>query len=523
MGMKFLKKIILSFSLIVFSANCQYDSISFINHKVKKKETLFSLSKKYNLSVNDIKKYNPVLNNTILKKKMELRIPVFYISDKKIDSLKYHIHSVKVYETLWSISKKYNIEIDSLNYYNPELLKYNLRQGSKIKLPISYVKKLINDEFNEEIQIYSLKDSVKQKKEIKLGLFLPFKTNQFDFDSIFKIKEDLKKRNLKTISLDFCFGVILAYKEASELGINCEVEFFDTKNDISHLNKIIKKVKPNKFDAIIGPLIPKNFNYLSSLGYFRDTPLIAPLSTKPVKFVKNVYQSVTSKEFLRKKMYKYLDKIIDSTKNTLIIADTLNREIEKELNLRFPYSKIIRPEAEGYMSTELVDSLITDSLPNKIIFESENLALISNVTSLLNSISSEEREIHLITTKREKVYDNFNISRKHLGNINFTYADGSATFENENTINFERKYLDTFNKLPTFESLRAYDLTLDIILRLAYSKKIFFKKNNLTKYLKNSFDYKKIDKSGYSNEAFYLLMHDGYSVKEINKSEFLSK
>ena len=47
MGMKFLKEIILSFSLIIFSANCQYDSISFINHKVKKKETLFSLSKKY--------------------------------------------------------------------------------------------------------------------------------------------------------------------------------------------------------------------------------------------------------------------------------------------------------------------------------------------------------------------------------------------------------------------------------------------------------------------------------------------
>ena len=38
-------------------------------------------------------------------------------------------------------------------------------------------------------------------------------------------------------------------------------------------------------------------------------------------------------------MYKYLDKIIDSTKNTLIIADTLNREIEKELNLRFPIQK----------------------------------------------------------------------------------------------------------------------------------------------------------------------------------------
>ena len=65
------------------------------------------------------------------------------------------------------------------------------------------------------------------------------------------------------------------------------------------------------------------------------------------------------------------------------------------------------------------------------------------LTSLLNSIASKERQIHLITTKRDKVYDNLNISRKHLGNINFTYADGSTTFESENTINFEKKYLRT--------------------------------------------------------------------------------
>ena len=229
--MKLFKKIILLISLLAFSVNGQYDSISFINHRVKKKETLFSLSKKYNLSISDIKKYNPVLNNTILRKKMELKIPVYYLYEKKDDSLKYHLHNVKDNETLWSISKKYNIEIDSLKYYNPKLSKYNLISGSNIRFPISYFKKLINEEFKDKIEIFSLKDSVKQKKEIKLGIFLPFKTNQFNFDSIVKIKEELKKRNLNTISLDFCFGVILASQEASELGIKCEVEF-------THPNKI---------------------------------------------------------------------------------------------------------------------------------------------------------------------------------------------------------------------------------------------------------------------------------------------
>ena len=63
--------------------------------------------------VNDIKKYNPVLNNTILKKKMELRIPVFYISDKKIDSLKYGQSKNFIFDVNTSGSRS-----QSLDYLN---------------------------------------------------------------------------------------------------------------------------------------------------------------------------------------------------------------------------------------------------------------------------------------------------------------------------------------------------------------------------------------------------------------------
>ena len=51
-----------------------YDSI--INHTVQKKETLFSLSKKYGLSIDEIIKANPGIQTDKLKRRSVLVIPL---------------------------------------------------------------------------------------------------------------------------------------------------------------------------------------------------------------------------------------------------------------------------------------------------------------------------------------------------------------------------------------------------------------------------------------------------------------
>ena len=59
----------------------------------------------------------------------------------------------------------------------------------------------------------------------------------------------------------------------------------------------------SKFDAIIGPLIPSNFDFLSSKRELISVPKISPLSTNNVYLRKNVYQSIPRKHFLRKPDY----------------------------------------------------------------------------------------------------------------------------------------------------------------------------------------------------------------------------
>ncbi len=574
-----MKNFIIIYLLSSIFIYAQVDSVSFIDHKIKKRETLFSLSKKYNVSIDEIKSYNPILINLGLKRKMIIKIPVFYKKKNNEDNLINDLisfYEVPQKETKWRIAYKYGITIDSLEKLNPILKKNSLKAGQKIKVPKLFSQNIIEENYNyykvkpregiysierktgisEEKLIelnpilktqglkegmilkirllsykkfnnennflterVSLKDSIIPGVKLKLAVMLPFKLNDLEIDSLIKTKMILSKRNLHSISLDFYSGVIMASKKANSYGIETEIEFIDTRNSISHLNKIISLKKNQFYDVVIGPLIPSNFNYVSKSQYFKNIPMVAPLSSKPVNSAPNVFQSVTNEKILRLQMIKYLEKIIDTTQNVVIISDSLNRKIEQELKDRFPYSQIIRPEKGGYMSTELVDSLLIDSLPNKVIFESQNLSLIANVTSLLNSQISNERDIELFTTYRSNVYDNINISRKHLGNINFSYTNGSIIREDDETKKFEEEYLNEFYKLPNKEVKRGFDVTLDILLRLAYLNRMINIEVGETEYLENRFDYLQDGYGGYINRSFYLLKHIDYSVKEINKLE----
>ena len=111
-------------------------------------------------------------------------------------------------------------------------------------------------------------------------------------------------------------------------------------------------------------------------------------------------------------MVDYLAQQLDTTQNVMIIADTLNAAFVKPLEAKYPFAHRVRPEEGGFVMPDLIDSLLIDSLPNKVIFESQDLNLAANVTSLLNAQISKERDVQLFATWRTSIYDNGN--RKHL-------------------------------------------------------------------------------------------------------------
>src|SRR5690606_22393973 len=100
---------------------------TFILHKVSPQETLFAISRKYQVPVGEIQNSNEVLKQG-LKIGQTIRIP--YIAKSELDEGT-SLHKVAPGETLFSISKRYNITVDSLKQWN-KLLGNDLSVGQAL-------------------------------------------------------------------------------------------------------------------------------------------------------------------------------------------------------------------------------------------------------------------------------------------------------------------------------------------------------------------------------------------------------
>jgi LysM repeat protein len=564
--------------LFVVAAFGQNNPERFLTHKVKKKETLYGLARKYNVSIEQIKEFNPLIEKIGLKKRMQIKIPVYPIIEApKAVPLKEGLEKylVQPKETKWRLAYRYGITIQELEQLNPQI-KDGLKIGQEIVIPKRTAEetKALEEAFNyykvkpkegfyrlekklgvteadlialnptlpetglqegmilkiglhntgnlkvEDdllIEKVRLEDSVLTNTDIKLAAFLPFKSASIEFDSIEKTTALLKKRNLHTIALDFYMGMVLAVEKADDLGISVALNVLDSQNKKQSISEQVEAIDWSDVQGLLGPLITANFDYVAQLPVLKNVPMVSPLSSKKINQAKHVYQSVSPLASLRNKMVAYLDKIIDTTQNVMIIADTLNAAFAKGFEEKYPYAHRVRPEEGGFVLPDLIDSLLIDSLPNKVVFESQDLNLAANVISLLNSQVSKERDVQLFTTLRTSIYENDNISRKHLGNLRFTYLSGNHPMKSERRTLFKNTYQKRFGDFPSKEAFRAYDITLDMILRLAYKEEIYLPSIGETDYLENRFFYEKASQAGYQNVGFYLLQHQGYDIIEIKK------
>lgn len=98
-------------------------------YTVSKGDTLYSIAKKYNITVDELKKINN-LNNNNLNIGQQLTLP----SKETNESTEYTTYTVQKGDSLYQIAKKYNTTIDNLKKIN-NLNNTLLSIGQKIKVP----------------------------------------------------------------------------------------------------------------------------------------------------------------------------------------------------------------------------------------------------------------------------------------------------------------------------------------------------------------------------------------------------
>jgi LysM repeat protein len=135
-----MKKIIL---VLTFLSFCLVKAQTTTEHTVLEKETIYGISKKYNVSVEDIQNENKDLILQGLKIGQTIKIPskkTISSSPKvsiNLEKVKYsdNLHSVQPKESLFSIARLYDVSVQDLSDLNSIILSNGLKIGTNLVIP----------------------------------------------------------------------------------------------------------------------------------------------------------------------------------------------------------------------------------------------------------------------------------------------------------------------------------------------------------------------------------------------------
>ena len=557
--------------------------IGYKKHKVRRKETLYGLSKKYSVTEEEIKKANRFLYSENLKKGDKIKIPKFrtVISKQTLNNT-VKKYNVQPKEGKWRIAYKFGItvaELEALNpnmnevvqpgdelnvpnvldndekpiestysYYevlpkegfyrlkiklgltqeqlevlNPELKETGLKVGMVLKVPSTVdVTGNLSD-----VEITNLKSGLKNFKTKKIALMLPYRLDRVDVDEVEETKKKIKDDKLFSIVLDFHVGVMMALDSAKQLGISTDLKVLDTRYRPSAVRGLIEDNDFSDYDAVIGPMQEESFDRVASALKRDRVPVIAAMN-KPKEVYRNVFQTIPEDKLLRKAMIDFVK--ADSLKTkVVVISDWENRARSESLKTDFPNAKLIfsREKKKSKKTDESKDGffIYPTELENvfavgkTIVFlETNNNSFASSVISMLNSKSVDRTEIILVTLNKNKAFEGKNIDNNNLSNLKFHYPSVHKDFDETKSNGFVRAYRKEYGVSPSKYASRGFDLTLDLLMRLASEDNLYDASDDTieTEYIENKFRYKKAMFGGYVNEAVYIVKYEDLRIVKAN-------
>lgn len=237
------------------------------------------------------------------------------------------LHKVKRKETIFGISKLYDLSIEELLEANPEMKEpgYELKKGTILKIPFAgKVANKPSSSSNSRNSSNSGHPGI-SNRPIRLGVMLP----------LHDINGDGRRM------VEYYRGVLMACDSLKKLGISVDVHAWNAVEDCN-IHQLLTDPAAAKCDLIIGPLYSKQMEAMSAFVEKYDIQLLIPFSINAPQLVTNrhifqVYQSSTDQNestishFLQKfKDYHpvFID-CNDSTSKKGVFTTNLRRQLEQ--------------------------------------------------------------------------------------------------------------------------------------------------------------------------------------------------
>lgn len=445
---------------------------NFFYHRIAKGETLYSLCVKYNVLQDKITSANPNLDWNALQIGQVIAVPKELKSQTTFTD-----HEVEKRETLYSISHLYSISIDDLTNANPGLTADNLKRGMTIKIPHTSTPANATPATTDTSYI-GLASTIGQwgqgydyiaagRPNINVFLMLPF--------NAYSEMKDLRNSGVNVNSqsypfksrryIEFYEGVRMALDSLSQAGANITLRVLDTNNRLEAINQL--NTAPVTPDIIIGPAHRDEMADVMRYANDKRVPVVLPFAQcdstileNPYIFQASVIDSISGLEILSQMVEK-----LSPDQNVIMLT---SRSKSAQYKFRTQTMRTLCANANiplkeyEYKTSNAHDFLlqIANDKPNIIFVPSNNEATVNSTLTSLSGILEQkpDAKVELWATSEWLAFQTIEIDVFHHLNtrIYTTFAIDESNPHTRYTLNLYRKLYNTepIAFMPYFQKLK---------------------------------------------------------------------
>ncbi len=319
----------------------QLQSAQFIYHITEKGQTTYFLTQHYNVSIEELYKYNPELEHSPLQAGQVVTIPkkTQAGAQQTKPAVGYLIHKAQKKETLFSIAKSHNVDLNQVLEINPDINASNpqIKIGQEIKIPLPDAQPLglpvemskadtviIRKDLETapkpattvppavEMPTFPVNDTgvvedsigcvPTMQKEFRIAMLLPLfladnapasppdSTLKKDSEGRYRYKDGsywIHPRSANAI--EFYEGALLAVDSLKKQGLNAKISVFDTMRDTVKMAQILNSPAMKNVDLIIGPFFTEMVNQVARFAKANKVYYVSPIAINAASLRYNPY------------------------------------------------------------------------------------------------------------------------------------------------------------------------------------------------------------------------------------------
>jgi len=383
----------------------QKDEANYIYHAIRQGETIYSLSRLYGVSDDDIRRSNLDIDINRISIGTEIAIPRRQLTANsqniEVETTTYIYHRAQRGESLASIARQYNITVRELRRENSGII--FLQTGSLLRIPGQQVEEkteiladdtedetIVPVDYDEPIWIERPSEPTNLTKlsgNINVAVLLPF----YLWENSSAAGSGNRGRQEDWIfprSLDFIEmyeGILFAADTLRALGLNINIHAYDIQSDATELSRLIRSGDLRNMDLIIGPVYSNNLRIVTEYARTFDIPVVSPvplfdnslLAGNPNLFMANptleVAQNALTKKIAEHRNHNFIFIHADSLGVDEDVRRFRNALIRE--NVRFREMRFLSRSMLGNNPNRLANALSNET-GNVVIIASESAPVI---------------------------------------------------------------------------------------------------------------------------------------------------